>query len=377
LAATITRRIGDGWISDLPRLRELEKHADDPGLHEVFRAVKHANKQRLAGWIQRRLGIQVSTDALFDVQVKRLHEYKRQLLNILQVVMRYHRLLDQPDADLPPRVVLFAAKAAPAYARAKLIIKLIWDVARTINRDERIGDRLKVVFLPNYGVSLAELIIPAADLSEQISTAGMEASGTGNMKFAMNGALTIGTLDGANIEIREAVGAKNFFLFGLTAEEVAAQRPQHDPWETYHGNAAVRRALDAVANGDFNSESPELFRPIAGWLTHDRDHYMLMADIEAYLEAQQRVDTLWSQPAAWTRSAILNVARIGYFSSDRAVHEYAEQIWNVGPVPIELPSEEMWKTPLAEARARPAEKTAKRTMRKKTTKTKQPAKTTT
>lgn len=367
LAAAITKRIGDGWICDLEQLRELEQYADDPAFQKEIRAVKHDNKQRLADWIQRRLSIRVSPDALFDVHVKRLHEYKRQLLNILQVVMRYHRLLDEPDAELAPRVVLFGAKAAPAYARAKLVIKFICDVARTINRDERIGDRLKVVFLPNYRVSLAERIIPAADLSEQISTAGMEASGTGNMKFALNGALTIGTLDGANIEIREAVGEENFFLFGLTAEQVSNSRPRHDPWQTYNNNAAVRRALDAVASGEFNPESPELFRPVAGWLTHDRDYYMLMADIESYLRAQQQVDMQWRNPEVWTRSAILNIARIGYFSSDRAVREYAEQIWNVTPTPIEPPSEEMWKRPAAKARAKTPKKTVKKTTQKKTT----------
>ena len=299
------------------------------------------------------------------MQVKRLHEYKRQLLNILQVVMRYHRLLDEPAAELPPRVVLFGAKAAPAYGRAKLIIKLICDVARTINADKRIGDRLKVVFLPNYGVSLAEQIIPAADLSEQISTAGMEASGTGNMKFAMNGALTIGTLDGANIEIRQAVGEENCFLFGLTTEQVAAHRPQHDPWMVYHDNAAVRQALDAIADGEFNAVSPKLFRPVSGWLTHDRDYYMLMADIESYLRAQGQVDSLWSAPRAWTRAAILNVARIGYFSSDRAVREYAEEIWRVTPTPIELPSEALWKAPVAEVRAPSRPKKVRKTAQKR------------
>jgi starch phosphorylase len=364
LARAITKRIGDGWISALDRLRELEPFAVDPQFQGEFRAVKRANKQRLAEYIQRRLGIRVSPDALFDVQVKRLHEYKRQLLNILQVIVRYHRLLDEPDADLPPRVVLFGAKAAPAYGRAKLIIKLICDVARTINADQRIGDRLKVAFLPNYGVSLAELIIPAADLSEQISTAGMEASGTGNMKLAMNGALTIGTLDGANIEIRAAVGEENFFLFGLTADQVATHRPQHDPWTVYNDNAAVRRALDAIADGAFNAASRELFRPIVGWLTHDRDYYMLMADIESYLRAQEQADLLWRNPRAWTRSVILNVARIGYFSSDRSVREYAEEIWKVTPTPIESPDEALWKAPVAEVRAASPPKKGKKTARK-------------
>lgn len=347
LAAAISRRIGTGWIRDLEQLRKLEPYADDPEFQEEFRAVKLANKRRLAAWIERRLGLRVRPEALFDVQIKRLHEYKRQLLNILQVIIRYQRLCADPAAELVPRVVLFGAKAAPAYGRAKLIIKLINDVAARINRDERVGDRLRVAFLPNYRVSLAERVIPAADLSEQISTAGMEASGTGNMKLALNGALTIGTLDGANIEIREAVGPENFFLFGLTAEQVAELRPGYDPWRVYHANPAVRRALDAIREGEFNPTQPELFRPVFDWLTHERDYYMLLADIESYLAAQQRVDELWADRRAWTRAAILNVARIGRFSSDRAVREYAEEIWKVARTPIRAPSEAVWKRPLA------------------------------
>ncbi len=340
LAEAITNRIGDGWVKDLEQLRGLEAHADDPGLHGEVRAIKFACKQQLADWIRRRTGVRVSAEALFDVQVKRLHEYKRQLMNLLQVVMRYHRLCDDPSADLVPRVVLFGAKAAPAYTQAKLIIKLIHDVARTVNADPRVGDRLRVLFLPNYRVSLAEQVIPAADLSEQISTAGMEASGTGNMKFALNGALTIGTLDGANIEIREAVGPENFFLFGLTAEEVAQRQPHHDPWAVYEGNPAVRRALDSIAGGAFSPEARDLYRPVFDWLTRDRDTYMLMADIDAYVEAQERVDALWRDSQAWIRQVILNIARVGHFSSDRAVREYAEEVWHLHPTPIELtPSE--------------------------------------
>jgi len=337
LAQTITRRIGAGWLRDANELRRLEPLADEPTFQAEIRDVKRANKQALAEWIHSRTGVRVSPDALFDVQVKRLHEYKRQLLNLLHVVIRYHRLLEQPDADLVPRVVIFGAKAAPAYARAKLIIKLINDVARTINRDDRVRDRLRVFFLPNYNVSLAERIIPAADLSEQISTAGTEASGTGNMKFAFNGALTIGTLDGANIEIREAVGPENFFLFGLTAEEVAARRAAHAPWKVYERNAAVRRALDAIAGGEFNPQQPQLFQPVFDWLTREGDPYLLLADIDTYVAAQQRVDALWRQPAAWTRATILNIARMGHFSSDRAIREYAERIWHVTPTPVPAP----------------------------------------
>ncbi len=336
LSAAITRRIGDGWVRDLGQLRRLEPLADDPEFQEEFSQIKRANKTRLASWIQKRFSVKASPEALFDVHIKRLHEYKRQLLNIIQVVMRYHRLLDEPDSELPPRVVLFGAKAAPAYKRAKLIIKLIHDVGRTINRDTRIGDRLRVLFVPNYNVSLAEMIIPAADLSEQISTAGTEASGTGNMKFAMNGALTIGTLDGANIEIREAVGEDNFFLFGLTADQVAERRPQHNPWDTYQNNPGVRRALDAIAQGEFNPQEPGLFRDVLSWLTVEHDNYLLMADIESYVAAQERVDELWADRRAWTRAAILNLARIGYFSSDRSIQEYAEHIWHASPVHFEM-----------------------------------------
>jgi starch phosphorylase len=336
LAASITRRIGDGWMRDLAQLRGLEKFADEPEFQYEIRAAKRRNKERLANWIGRRLGVQVSPGAMFDVQVKRLHEYKRQLLNLLHVIARYHRLLDDPDGDLVPRVVIFGAKAAPAYSRAKLIIKLINDVARTINADRRTHDRLRVLFLPNYGVSLAERIIPAADLSEQISTAGTEASGTGNMKFAMNGALTIGTLDGANIEIRDAVGAEHFFLFGLTAEQVAERQGSYHPRGIYERNPLVRRALNAIAGGEFNPAQPDLFRSVLSWLTLERDPYLLLADFDSYVAAQRDADAKWRDPAAWTRAAILNIARIGPFSSDRAVREYAEHIWNVTPVPIQL-----------------------------------------
>jgi starch phosphorylase len=237
--------------------------------------------------------------------------------------------------DRVPRVVLFAAKAAPGYHRAKLIIKLIHDVAATINRDERIGERLRVAFLPNYRVSLAENIIPAADLSEQISTAGMEASGTGNMKLALNGALTIGTLDGANIEIREAVGAENFFLFGLTADEVAVRRRDYTPRADYAANPAARRAVDAIGSGAFSPAEPGLFRPIVDSLLSD-DRYLLMADIESYAAAQRAVDEHWRDQHGWAKSAILNVARMGHFSSDRSVREYAERIWTVRPVPVDV-----------------------------------------
>ncbi len=336
LAAIITRRIGGDWLRDLTELRRLEPLADDAEFRADVARVKRANKQRLADFLRRRHGLRVSTDALFDVQVKRLHEYKRQLLNLLHVVIRYHRIVQGRAADLPPRVVLFGAKAAPAYWRAKLIIKLINDVAKTVNHDPRVGDRLRVFFVPNYRVSLAELIIPAADLSEQISTAGTEASGTGNMKFAMNGALTIGTLDGANIEIREAVGPENFFLFGLTEEQVARHRGHHAPWQIYTDSAEVRTALDAIAHGHFSPDAPDRFRPVFDWLTREGDPYMLLADIDAYLAAQHDADTVWRQPAEWTRRAILNIARVGRFSSDRTIAEYAAEIWGLEAAPVQL-----------------------------------------
>jgi starch phosphorylase len=337
LASAITKRIGDGWVRDLSRLHSLEKYADDPAMQAELLAVKRHNKQQVAAWAMRRWGVKISPEAMFDVQVKRLHEYKRQLLNVLNVVMRYHELLNKPDANQVPRVVIFGAKAAPAYTRAKLIIKLINDVALTINGDPRVGDRLRVLFMPNYGVSVAEQIIPATDLSEQISTAGTEASGTGNMKFALNGALTIGTLDGANIEIRDAVGPENFFMFGLTAAEIAELRPHHDPMSVYNRNEAVRRALDAIYNGEFNPFEPALFHPVCDWLLREGDQYMLLADLESYVDAQHRVDALWRTPAAWARAVILNISRAGHFSSDRAVREYAEKIWQVTPTPIEMP----------------------------------------
>jgi len=337
LATAVTRRIGDGWVTDLDELEKLAPFADDPEFKEEFRSIRKHNKDRLVSWIRDRMGVTVSTDALYDTQVKRLHEYKRQLLNILHVVMLYHEIIDNPGSDRIPRLVLFGAKAAPSYHRAKLIIKLINDVASVVNNDDRVGDRLKVLFLPNYCVSLAEIIIPASDLSEQISTAGMEASGTGNMKFALNGALTIGTLDGANIEIRECVGGENFFLFGLTAEEVKRRREEgYNPRDIYDSHEAVRRAVDAVADGGFNLEEPYLFREVRDWLLQEGDQYMLLADIEPYIDAQQRVEALWKDPGAWTKASVLNMARVGKFSSDRSIREYAERIWKAKPVLVEM-----------------------------------------
>ncbi|MBI4969931.1 MAG: glycogen/starch/alpha-glucan phosphorylase [Rhodospirillales bacterium] len=332
LARLITSRIGEGWITDLERLRDLEPLADDGEFREAFRAVKRANKERLATVVQQRLGVDVDLFSLFDVMVKRIHEYKRQLLNVLAVVARYNRIRANPEAPIPPRTVIIGGKAAPGYAMAKLIIKLINDIARTINADPAVGRRLRLAFVPNYNVSTAELIIPAAELSEQISTAGTEASGTGNMKLALNGALTIGTWDGATIEIAKAVGPENMFLFGLTADEVQAKRRQgYRAWDHFQADAELRLALDQIGSGFFSPDQPDRFRPIFDSLTHGGDHYLLLADFAAYQAAQAKADALYADPEAWTRQAVLTVARMGYFSADRTVREYAERVWGLGP----------------------------------------------
>ena len=333
LTALLDERLGVGWRLNLGALAGLRGQADDAALLARFAAVKLANKQRLAHWLEAELGIVIDPHSLFDVQVKRIHEYKRQLLNALHVVARYHAILDNPDAGWVPRTVLFAGKAASAYRMAKLVIKLINDIAVRINNDARVNHLLKVVFVPNYSVSVAELVIPAADLSEQISTAGTEASGTGNMKFALNGALTIGTLDGANIEIREEVGADNIFIFGMTAAEVEQLRASgYRPLDIYAHNPVLKRVLDAIGQGEFSPDEPQRFMALVDSLLRFGDHYLLLADFAAYLEAQGLVDTLYRDPQAWARRALLNVAGMGIFSSDRTLAEYAEQIWRVAPV---------------------------------------------
>ncbi len=338
LAELITEGIGDRWVTDLPRLEELVRFQDDAAWLERLRAIKVENKRRLAQVIAQQNGIAVDPTAMFDVQVKRLHEYKRQVLNLLHIIHLYLRIKDDPSIDVHPRVFIFAAKAAPGYVMAKLIIKLINDVAGVINRDPDVGGRIRVVFLSDYRVSLAERIIPASDLSEQISTSGTEASGTGNMKFALNGALTIGTLDGANIEIRDAVGADNFFLFGLNVREVETLRAGgYNPWEYYHADAELRRILDLIRSPFFNLEQPDLFKPIWDALLTHGDHYLHLADFRSYVECQARVDAMFRRPEPWSRMCLMNIAHMGPFSSDRTIEQYASEIWKIPRVPIALP----------------------------------------
>ncbi len=333
LAALITDTIGDRWAVDLAELRRLEAHIDDPELQGRFTAVKRRAKERLARLARERVGVDLDIDSMFDVQVKRIHEYKRQLLNVLHVITRYNRLRADPRADAVPRTVIFAGKSAPSYHMAKLVIRLINDIADVVNHDPAVAGRLKVVFIPNYNVSSAELIIPSANLSEQISTAGMEASGTGNMKLALNGALTIGTRDGANIEICEEVGEENIFFFGLSADQVEALRSsgRYDPWLYYERNAELRHVLDMIGRGFFSPSDPGRYMPIFDSLTGQGDHYMLLADYEAYVACQDKVDLLYHDPVVWTRKALLNIARMGKFSTDRTVLDYAQEIWKVRP----------------------------------------------
>ena len=332
LSALVTSAIGPGWVTDLSRLKALEPLADDAAFQREFLAVKRANKEELAELEKKRHGVELDPAALFDVQIKRIHEYKRQLLNVLHIVARYNRLRADPGLDAPKRCVILGGKAAPGYRTAKLIIKLINDVALTVNRDPAVAGRLQVWFAPNYNVSRAMELIPAVDLSEQISTAGTEASGTGNMKMTLNGALTIGTLDGANIEIRAAVGEENFFLFGKTAAEIAELfRQGYKPWDYYYANGELRQALDMIGNGHFSPDEPMRFRPLFDALLNGGDRYAVLADFAAYAAAQDRVDALYRQPQAWARQAVLNVARAGHFSSDRTIAEYAAQVWNVVP----------------------------------------------
>jgi starch phosphorylase len=333
LAKLINEHIGKEWLTDLDQLQKLREFAGDAGFQQQFRAVKQANKERLAGLIRKQLAIEVDPTSLFDIQVKRIHEYKRQLLNVLHVVTLYNRIRSGAYPDFVPRTVIIAGKAAPGYSMAKQIIRLINDIADIVNNDHQIGGKLKLVFIPNYDVSSAERIIPAADLSEQISTAGTEASGTGNMKLALNGALTIGTLDGANIEIREEVGAENFFLFGLTTEQVEeAYRQGYDPMSYYNSNPELKQTLDMIASGFFCPDDATRFQDIVDVLLKHGDHYLLLADYASYVEAQDRVSELYRDKTEWTKRSILNVAGMGKFSSDRTIREYAEKIWHVAPL---------------------------------------------
>jgi starch phosphorylase len=329
LTRLVAERIGPEFQDDIGKLSLLRQHAEDPGFQKQFAAVKHANKQRLVKLIKERVNVTVSPDAMFDVQIKRIHEYKRQLLNIIHAVALYDEIRAHPERDWVPRVKIFAGKAAPSYWNAKLIIKLINDVARAVNNDPAVRGLLKVVFLPNYNVSLAEVIVPAADLSEQISTAGMEASGTGNMKFMANGAITIGTMDGANVEMHKEVGNENIVIFGLTAEQVEEKRARSQvPRGVIDSSPRLREALEAISSGVFSPDDPNRYKDLIGGL-YDHDWFMVARDFDAYWNAQAKVEKLWADPARWNVMAIRNTASVGFFSSDRTIRQYAEEIWNV------------------------------------------------
>ena len=333
LSEVLDDAIGRTWRTDLAQLSELVPHVDYPAFIEQVADAKFANKKRLAEWVAKNMDIVLDPQALFDVQIKRIHEYKRQLLNVLHVITRYNRIKADPTADWVPRVNIFAGKAASAYYVAKHIIHLINDVANVINNDPQVKNKLKVVFIPNYGVSLAQIIIPAADLSEQISTAGTEASGTSNMKFALNGALTIGTLDGANVEMREHVGAENIFIFGNTTPQVEKLRTEgYNPRKYYEEDAELHQALTQIASGVFSPQEPGRYRNLFDALVNFGDHYQLLADYRSYVDTQDKVDKLYRQPEEWQRRAALNIANMGYFSADRTIQEYADEIWHISPV---------------------------------------------
>jgi starch phosphorylase len=336
LAALLTRTLGDGWARDAERLQELARYADDVSFQEQWRAIKRRHKEALAAVIDRRCGVQVDPASLFDVQAKRIHEYKRQHLNVLHILTLYNRLKRNPALEIAPRTFVFGGKAAPGYAMAKLMIRLITAAGEAINRDADVAGRLKVVFLPNFGVKQGHALYPAADLSEQISTAGKEASGTGNMKFSMNGALTIGTLDGANVEIRDEVGAENFFLFGLTEGEVGQTLANgYRPREIYEGNAELKGVIDLIAGGELSPDDRSRFQPLVEHLVW-HDSYLLLADYASYIACQEQVSEAYRDIPRWTRMSILNAARMGKFSSDRTIQEYCRDIWKVEPTPVSI-----------------------------------------
>lgn len=332
LASLITETIGDGWITNLSELRKLEEKIEDDEFLTKLRAIKLDNKKRLAGVIQSTLGISVNPNSIFDVQIKRLHEYKRQLLLALYIVVLYNRLCENPMLDIQPHTFIFAGKAAPGYLLAKLIIRFIHAVADVVRANPLVNEKLKVVFLPDYRVSLAEVIIPAAEVSEQISLAGTEASGTGNMKMMLNGALTLGTMDGANVEIFDEVGEDNIFIFGLRADEVEQRRQNYSPWDVYHSDPEIRKVLDNIRLNTFSLMTPGLFDPLLRVLLDHGDYYMLLADLRDYCRAQAKVDELYRDQRAWTQKALINIARSGKFSSDRTISSYAHDIWNLVPL---------------------------------------------
>ena len=334
LSGLITDTLGDAWIRDLSELSNLKAFAEDNGFRDDFRKATRKAKRQFCDWLSWSTGQTVNPESIFDCQVKRIHEYKRQFLNALRIVVLYNRLRQNPGLNLHPRTFFFAGKAAPAYRLAKVIIKFINNLAATIDSDPTVRERLKVVFLPDYCVSLAEHLIPASDVSNQISTAGYEASGTSNMKFMMNGALTIGTRDGATIEMAAEAGEENFFLFGLTAEQVIGSRGWYNPRWHYENDPETRQALDLIFSDHFNREEPGIFEPLREMLLTQGDHYMHLADLNSYLAADAQMNALYADPDGWARRAILNVAGSGKFSSDRTIAEYAEKIWNVKPCPI-------------------------------------------
>ncbi len=341
LSKIITAKIGDGWITELQQLQQLEAFADEPEFQQSWRSVKRLKKEQLAYWLKQNGGISIDPESLFDVQIKRIHEYKRQLLNILHVIFLYNQMLEHPELPFVPRTFLFGGKAAPGYYMAKLIINLANDVARVVNHDPAMHGRLKVVFVPNYNVSVAEKMIPATDISQHISTAGTEASGTGNMKFILNGALILGTMDGANIEIAEEVGAENIFTFGMSSDEVSSlAKSGYNPRVSYQHNPGLREALSMINTGYFNRDKPHLYNDLYNSLVFE-DKYMLLEDFASYVECQQRVIKTWQDPDKWTRMSILNTAASGKFSSDRTIAEYAKDIWELEPVTVELPGKKV------------------------------------